>query len=151
MVFSHRDKMKTHLKSVDFHGVVFDPERRGRPSAYQRPGQSSRVSPETLRSPSSRRSPSRRRDNHRRSRTPARSRRERRRPVSSDSDRSASPQALPVVSGVGVRQSGHRSSGDLRISIVRGIVVGSVGAVGDVVVLKLLFLGLPQPLSWLLG
>jgi len=133
MVFSRRDKMKSHLKSLDFHGVVFASERRGRPSAYQRPGQTSRVSPESLSSPSSRRSPSRRRDNHRRSRSPVRSHLERRRPVSSDSDRSASPQAIPVVSGLGLRQSGHRSSSDLRVPSVRGIVVGSVGAVGDVV------------------
>jgi len=56
-----------------------------------------------------------------------------RRPFSSDSDRSASPQTIPVVSGVGVRQSGHSSSGDLRVSSVRVIVAGSVGAVGDVV------------------
>jgi len=112
---------------------VFAPERRGRPSAYQRPGQSSRVSPETLRSPFSRRSPLRCRDNHRRSRSPAHSRRERRRPVSSDSDKSASLQAIPVASGLGVCQSGHRSSGDLRVSSVRGIVAGSFGAVGDVI------------------
>jgi len=44
MVFSRRDKMKSHLKSLDFHGLVFAPEKRGRPSAYHRPGPSSRVS-----------------------------------------------------------------------------------------------------------
>jgi len=37
------------------------------------------------------------------------------------------------VSGQGVRQSGYRSSGDLRVSSVGGIVVDSVGVVGDLV------------------
>jgi len=43
--------MKRHLKSLDFPGVVFPSERRGCPSHYPRPGQSSRVPLETLRSP----------------------------------------------------------------------------------------------------
>jgi len=52
-IFSRRDRIKSHLKSLDFHGVVFASKKRGRPSAYQRPGQSSRASLETLRSPCS--------------------------------------------------------------------------------------------------
>jgi len=35
------------------------------------------------------------------------------------------------VSGLGLCQSGHRSSGELHVPSVRGIVVGSVGAVVD--------------------
>jgi len=38
-----------------------------------------------------------------------------------------------VVNGTGGRQSGYHSSGDFCISSVRGVVVGSVGAVGCVV------------------
>jgi len=45
--------MKRHLTSLDIHGVVLPYERRGRPSPYPLPGQSSRVPLETLRSPSS--------------------------------------------------------------------------------------------------
>jgi len=49
------------------------------------------------------------------------------RPESSDSDRSASPQANPVLNGIGLRQTGHSSSGDLSATSI------VVGAVGDVV------------------
>jgi len=117
--------MKSHLKLLDFHGGVFAPERLGRPSAYHRQsreGQSSRASPEFRCS----RSPSRRRDSHRRSRSLARHRRERRRPESSDSDRSAFPQAILVLNGIGLRPTSQSSSGDLSAPSV------VVGAVGDV-------------------
>jgi len=117
--------MKSHLKSLDFHGVVFAPERRGRSSTYHcqsHEGQSSRASSEFRRY----QSPSRRRDSHRSSRSLARHRRERRRPESSDSDRSASPQAIPVMNGIGLRQTDQSSSGDLSAP---SVVVGAVGHV----------------------
>jgi len=90
--------------------VAFATERRGRPSAYDRQyreGRRARASPESCRS----RSPSRCRDSHRRSRSIARDRRERRRLESSESERSASPQAIPVLSGTGPRQSQYIPQG----------------------------------------
>jgi len=103
MIISPRDKMKTHLKSLDFHGVVFAAEKRGRPSGYNR--HSRDLSPPVSRRS---RSPSYRRDVRRRSRSPARHRRTRDRVVSSDSNRSSSPRAIRVVDRLGFLTDGSK-------------------------------------------
>jgi len=127
MVINRRDKMKSHLKSLDYHGVVFAAETRGRPSGYVRHTRD-------LSSPVSRlsRSPSYHRDVRRRSRSLGRHRRTRGRVASSDSNRSSTPPFDRVVKSEVIRSTLPSATGDSSSLSVRGGVVGVVGGPGVV-------------------